>query len=181
MEYFRQEKYSIKLKQQNTKIKLKAMTINILFALSTLTAGIIMMVIAFKARSMPAGNFVVQNASLLKAVAAFMVVSGSYSVVNEVLKSEKAKVEWTTDDKLGMIKYCIRDSGPNAQKYPNLITQYCACSVENIAKNIKKEDYLLMLKRNNLEDLVKAQSPYIKDCLDELNREIERVKGTEKE
>lgn len=156
------------------------MATNILIALSTLTAGVIMMVIAFKASSMPAGNFVAQNASLLKAVAAFMVVSGSYSVVHAILNPEKDQVEWTTDDKLGMIKYCIKDSGPNAQKYPDLISQYCACSVESIAKNIKKKDYLLILKKNNLEDLMKAQYPHIKDCLDELNREIERVEATDK-
>lgn len=155
------------------------MATNILFALSTLTAGIIMMVIAFKASSLPSGNFVAQNASLLKAVAAFMVVSGSYSVVHAILNPEKDQVEWTTDDKLGMIKYCIKDSGPNAQKHPDLITQYCACCAESLAKNIKKDAFMLILKKS-LEDQMKFQYPYIKDCLDELNREIERVEATEK-
>lgn len=155
------------------------MAIGILFALSTLTAGIILMVLAFNTSFMPANGFVVQNASVFKAVAAFMVVSGSYSIVHEILNPEKAKVEWTTDDKLGMIKYCIKDSGPTAQKYPDLTSQYCACSIENIAKNIRKEDYLLLLKKNNIEDLMKIQYPHVKDCLDELNREIERVEATE--
>ena len=109
------------------------------------------MVLAFNTSFMPANSFVVQNASVFKAVAAFMVVSGSYSVVHEILNPEKAKVEWTTDDKLGMIKYCIKDSGPNAQKHPVLINQYCACCAENLAKNIKKEDYLLLLKKKTLK------------------------------
>lgn len=128
---------------------------------------------------MPAGNFVAQNASLLKAVAAFMVVSGSYSVVHAILNPEKDQVEWTTDDKLGMIKYCIKDSGPNAQKYPDLISQYCACCTENLAKNVQKDALMLTLKKS-LKYQIAFQYPYIKDCLDELNREIERVEATDK-
>ncbi|WP_373552406.1 hypothetical protein [Haliscomenobacter sp.] len=156
------------------------MTINILFALSTLTAGIIMMVIAFNTSSMPAKSLVVQNASLFKAVAAFMIVSGSYSSVNEILKSEKAKVEWNDEDKLGMIKNCIKDSGPTAQKYPKLTAQYCACYIENMTKKVKKDALMLTLKKS-IEDQIEFQYPYIKDCLDELNREIERIEATEKE
>lgn len=155
-------------------------TVNILFGLGRLVLGFVVMLLAFNVFSLPtnSSSFVIQKAAFFKFVATILIVSGSYSVVHEIFNSEKTEVEWNDKDKTAMIKSCLRDSGPTAKKYPKLATEYCICTTENIVKNIKKDTYLLLLKKS-LKDQLEAQYQYIENCLDELNLEIKQLEARE--
>ena len=120
-----------------------------------------------------------ERSILIKFLAGFLIISGAYSIPHGIIIASKFSKTWTEENKLALIKKCLKDSGQTAKKYPKFATEYCICSIENITKNIPKDEYLALLKKS-LRDQLDAQYKYFEDCLDELNLSIKRLESSKK-
>lgn len=115
----------------------------------------------------------------LKVCSVILILKGAYDLINSdpdryrIGKSNKTP-EWTKEDRVILIKNCIRDSGPTAKNYPQIIKEYCECSTDKIMKGMTKNRYEKSLSKPQ-EEQIKEILPLFRDCFVELKQRIDSV------
>jgi len=117
--------------------------------------------------------------TLWKVFSIILILNGSYDLIMRNpdryrIGNEKKNTEWAWEDREILIKNCLRDAGPTAKKYPQILGEYCACSVNKIMKAMTKDHYIESLSKPQ-EDQIKESLPIFQDCLDELKQRIDSV------
>lgn len=114
----------------------------------------------------------------------FMILFGAYNLIWHDpnmyrLYSEIEKNTWTSQDKAEFMKSCSRYAGATAKKYPQIVEDYCTCSMAKIVKGMGKEEYTEDLSKSTQEQF-KIDSPFIEGCLIDAKRRVDSVKQQRK-
>lgn len=117
-----------------------------------------------------------------KIASIILILNGGYDLLNH--NSDRYKInsskksEWTEEDRQVMIENCLRDAKTNTTKYPQIMKDYCECSVDKIIAAFTKEKYLESLKKTQ-EEQITEQLPIFQSCLDDLKIRIDSVEKVE--
>ncbi len=96
--------------------------------------------------------------------------------LSDLVESRRAQEQWTTEDRNSLISKCIKETGANGTKYPELTENYCACSIDNILAEFTKPEYLELIKRP-IEEQIKISLPTFQECLTEYQNAMKGVDG----
>ena len=129
-------------------------------------------------------NLLRTNGKQLKFGSIFMILFGVYNLIWHDpnmyrLNSEIEKSRWTNKDKAEFIQSCSRYAGATAKKYPQIIEDYCTCSIDKIMKGMGREEYMEDLSKSAQEQF-KIDSPFIEGCLIDAKRRVDSIKHQRK-
>jgi hypothetical protein len=85
-----------------------------------------------------------------------------YTGLNDMIKSREE--QWTNEDRTLLIDKCIKETGVNGTKYPELTREYCKCSHDKLLDKFTKSEYLELIKKP-AEEQIKISLPIFRDCL----------------
>lgn len=97
-----------------------------------------------------------------------------YTGVRDLAKSRTEQEQWTAEDRDLLIDKCIKETGPNGIKYPELTRDYCVCSNDKILAKFSKPEYLELIKKPTTEQF-NISLPIFKDCLTEYRNAIKQA------
>lgn len=115
----------------------------------------------------------------MKICSVILILNGLYDLV--IHNPDRYKIgygngtsEWTSGDRITLIKACMRDAGPTAINYPKITKEYCECSVDKIMKVMTEKQYEQSLSKPQ-EEQFKEIFPIIQECVTNLKRGIDSV------
>jgi len=110
-------------------------------------------------------------------IAIIIIVVGykSYTGLRDMIESQRAREQWTTEDRDLLINKCFNEAGNTGLKYPELTKTYCECSNDKILKHFTKSEYSELMKKP-AEEQIKISLPIIQDCLAEYKIAMEAAK-----
>lgn len=126
---------------------------------------------------------------IIKIFGLILIFRGGYNILNPdpnryVLESEKVvsnrnKTEhnndvWETKDREILVEKCIKETGLNGKRHPDVIRDYCECSIDNIMIAMTKEEYLENLEKP-IEEQTKTQLPLFQSCYDIMSKKIDSL------
>ncbi len=115
--------------------------------------------------------------TLMKVCSIILILKGSYDLINpdpNRYRVGNRNSEWTSEDRIILIKNCMRDAGPTATNYPQITKDYCDCSMDKIMKAMIKDQYEKSLSKPQAEQ-IKEILPLFQNCVDELKQRIDSV------
>ncbi|MCF6403680.1 hypothetical protein L3C95_12385 [Chitinophaga filiformis] len=112
-----------------------------------------------------------------KVCSVILILNGSYDLIMRNpdryrIGNAESKAEWALEDRAILIKNCMRDAGPTATNYPQIASEYCACSIDRIMTTMTKDQYVKSLSKPQ-EDQMKELLPIFQSCLDKLKQRID--------
>jgi hypothetical protein len=107
------------------------------------------------------GNFMKGKGWLVAIIAIFLGYH-FYTRLSDMIKSREE--QWTSEDRTLLIDKCIKETGVNGTKYPELTREYCKCSHDKLLDKFTKTEYLELIKKP-ADEQVKISLPIFRDCL----------------
>jgi hypothetical protein len=148
------------------------MTLSLLFGSVRLVLGVIIAIKAFKKR-VPTEplNFFDRYPTFVKALSLVLILSGLHTIFwgTPASYSSTKKQVWSEEDRLVLIKNCLRDVKESRVELMPATQKYCECAVDGVMKNMSKSTYLESIKRS-FDDQVNFQLKYFEACLLELEK-----------
>ena len=155
-----------------------------IFGISTLVIGIYIFLLTFgiykPKNTENKVNIIGKYGTLFKIISIIMILRGSYNLITAnpdryKISQNNYPVEWTSESKDILIKNCLRDSGPMAEKYPTIMTEYAECTTEKIMSKFNQKEYLEITDKP-FDEQKTILIPLVKNCLTEMNRKVDSVK-----
>lgn len=95
-------------------------------------------------------------------------------VLDKNEKKDQGNKIWETKDREILVEKCIKESGLIGTKYPQILRDYCECSMDNIMIAMSKEEYLKSLEKT-IEEQTKEQLPLFQSCYDEMSIKLDSL------
>ncbi len=99
---------------------------------------------------------------------------GIYSGLKSLVKSGKEKTKWTQTDRDNQVKECIRLTKELGEKYPEIVKDYCECSTDKVISSMTKQEYNKITSLP-VDEQKRKITPIIKDCIDTLEKRIQKA------
>ncbi len=85
--------------------------------------------------------------------------------------AEKNLKTWSKGDKEVLVRKCMEGFSFNDENGPKIAEQFCDCSVQKAMEALTFEKYISVAE-NGMEDQSIVLAPIIKDCKDQLDKDL---------
>jgi hypothetical protein len=122
--------------------------------------------------------------SMMKIFSVILIFNGGYDLLNS--NPERYKIEaseskkeisdeiWTDNDRQILVEKCIKESGQIAIDNPNIVKEYCECSIDNVMLAMTKKEYLINSQKTR-EEQMKVQMPLFQMCYDNMTKKLDSL------
>jgi hypothetical protein len=114
----------------------------------------------------------------------FMILFGAYNLIWHDpniyrLSSRVENNKWTEKDREKLLKIYINGLSSKDKKHPQLIVDYCTCSVDMIMKRLTRQQYIddFALPKDEQNNIFE---PIVKDCSDTYHRRVDSADNKQK-